>query len=470
MFSRAAPALSCLLALPALISGVQAGWNPGAKNNLMVYWGQNAGGGGQPQDLKKLCDDSSVSVIAISFLADFKPFKLNLASNEAGCTKTSDGLIKCPTIEKDIKYCQGKQKTILLSLAGGSYEGKGWTNAEDAKKDAAKVFDLFGPVGKVPEAQRPFGSVAMDGFDFDFEKPTANLLPFAQQLRKLADGAKLILGAAPQCVFPDAALDPVFSGGVKFDLVAIQFYNNPGCGLVAFKGQGGTKEAGSTYNFEKWATWAKTKGQNTHLLVGAPATEPVGGGAVSPEKMKPIIDYSATFPEFAGVMVWEATAAINSGFLKGIAPSLAAAGGGAGGSKPPAPGGGKTPAPGGGKPKKPETAPVDPTAPVAPVVPATAVTPGASGSSGAAGPSPSGTFDPSLAPPNLSLPESQKPIGGAATGQLPATRHRRRSIRQPSRLVRHRRRAQKATSSARRRSQRSTAPIRRRRVAKRFAA
>ncbi|KAL8377234.1 hypothetical protein RB595_008082 [Gaeumannomyces hyphopodioides] len=461
MLCRAAPALSYLLALPALISGVQAGWNPGAKNNLMVYWGQNAGGGGQPQDLKKLCDDPSVSVIAISFLADFKPLKLNLASNEAGCTKTSDGLIKCPTIEKDIKYCQGKQKTILLSLAGGSYEGKGWASAEDAKKDAAKVFDLFGPVGKVPEAQRPFGSVVMNGFDFDFEKLTTNLLPFAQQLRKLADGAKLILGAAPQCVFPDAALDPVFSGGVKFDLVAIQFYNNPGCGLVAFKGQGGTKEASSTYNFEKWATWAKTKGQGTHLLVGAPATEPVGGGSVSPEKMKPIIEYSATFPEFAGVMVWEATAAIDSGFLKGIAPSLAAAGGGAGGSKTPASGSGKTPASGGSTPKK-------------------SATLAASGSAGAVGPSPSGTFDPSLTPPGLSLPESQKPLGGAAAAPgaaaskppvtTPAARHRRRSLRQPSRLVRHRRRAQRAASSARRRSQRSTAPIRRRRVAKRFAA
>ncbi|KAL8289516.1 hypothetical protein RB597_001225 [Gaeumannomyces tritici] len=462
MLCRASPALSCLLALPALISGVQAGWNPGAKNNLMVYWGQNSNGGGQPQDLKMLCDDPAVSVIAVSFLTDFNPLKLNLASNEAGCTKMSGGMIKCPSIEKDIKYCQGKQKTMLLSLAGGEYKGNGWGSAEEAKKTATNVFDLFGPAGKVPEAQRPFGSVVMDGFDFDFEHETKGLLPFAQQLRKLADGAKLILGAAPQCPFPDATLGPVFSGGVKFDLVAIQFYNNPGCGLVAFKGQGGKKDAGSTYNFEQWAKWAKTEGQQTHLLVGAPAIEKVGGGAVSPAQMKPIIEYSATFPEFAGVMVWEATEAIKSGFIKGVAPSLAAAGGGAGGSQTPAPGGGKTPAAAGSKPKKPANAPA--TAPAAPATPAAPVAPGAAG-----------TFDPTLAPPGLALPESQKPIGGATpstpgAAAKPAARHRRRSLRQPSRLVRHRRRAQRAASSARRRSQRSMASARRGRVAKRFAA
>lgn len=437
MLCRAAPALSWLLALPVLISGVQAGWNPAGKNNLVVYWGQNAGGQAKPQDLKKLCDDPAVSVVAVSFLTDFKPFKLNLASNEAGCQKLPDGLIKCPQIEKDITYCQQtKKKTILLSLAGAEYKGDnlGWGSADEARKTADKVFDLFGPVGKVPEAQRPFGKAVMDGFDFDFEFPTNNLLAFAQHLRKLADGAKLILGAAPQCPFPDKNLGPVLSGGVKFDLVAVQFYNNPACGIAAFKGQGGTKEASSTYNFEQWATWAKTKGQNTRLLVGAPASAQVGGGYVSPDKMKDIIQYSAKFPEFAGVMVWEATAGLDTGFLKAVGSSLAAVGGGAGGGKKPAPGGGKKPAPGGGakkpapggsKPKKPETVPGAPAGLAAPA------TPGVPGAPGATGASPSGTFDPSLAPPGLALPESQKPIGGGApTGKSPAakppTRHRRR--------------------------------------------
>ncbi|KLU85530.1 hypothetical protein MAPG_04553 [Magnaporthiopsis poae ATCC 64411] len=418
MFCLAAPALSWLLALPVLISGVQAGWNPTGKNNLVVYWGQNAGGSAKPQDLKKLCDDPAVSVVAVSFLTDFKPLKLNLASNEAGCQKMADGLLKCPQIEKDITYCQQTKKTtILLSLAGGEYKGDhiGWGSADEAKKTADKVFDLFGPVGKVPEAQRPFGKAVMNGFDFDFEFPTNNLLAFAQQLRKRADAAKLILGAAPQCPFPDKNLGPVFDGGVKFEMVAIQFYNNPSCGITSFKGQGGGKE---TYNFEQWATWAKTKGQNARLVVGAPASAQVGGGYVGPDKMKPIIEYSAKFPEFAGVMVWEATAGLDNGFLKAVGSSLAAVGGGAGG--------GKKPAPGGNKPKKPAA-------------------------------SPAGTFNPGLAPPGLALPESQKPIGGAAAAPAPVVKspapHRRRS-----------------SSSARPRSRSPASPINRRRVAKSFAA
>lgn len=65
----------------------------------------------------------------------------------------------------DIKTCQKKGKTVLMSLGGaaGSY---GFANNADAEAFADTLWNIYG-AGK--SSTRPFGDAVLDGFDLDIE-------------------------------------------------------------------------------------------------------------------------------------------------------------------------------------------------------------------------------------------------------------------------------------------------------------
>lgn len=224
----------------------------------------------------------------------------------------------------DIKTCQTKfKKTIVLSLGGATYSQGGWPSTRDAEKAAQSVWDMFGPVPSGSKVDRPFGSAVVDGFDFDFESTTNNLPAFGAKLRSLMDGAggkKFYLTAAPQCVFPDAAVGSALDA-VAFDFVMIQFYNN-WCGVSKFKPGSATQDA---FNFDVWDKWAKgSKNPNVKLLLGIPANEGAGGGYTNGEKLKAVIAYSKKFTSFGGVMMWDMSQLYaNEGFLGEVVSDLA---------------------------------------------------------------------------------------------------------------------------------------------------
>ena len=188
------------------------------------------------------------------------------------------------------------------------------------------MWDLFGD--NTGAANRPFGSAIVDGFDFDFEATTNNLAPFAQQLRSKIDasGRKMYLSAAPQCVYPDAAMNDVLNGAVALDFIMIQFYNN-WCGVVNFQ----PNAAENPYNFNVWDTWAKqtSKNKNVKVLMGVPATASAGGGYVPASALEPIINYNKQFSSFGGAMIWDMSQLYqNNGFLDTVYASLSRDGGG----------------------------------------------------------------------------------------------------------------------------------------------
>lgn len=225
---------------------------------------------------------------------------------------------------KDIKTCQTKfKKTIVLSLGGATYSQGGWSSTQDAEKAAQSVWDMFGPVPSGSKVDRPFGSAVVDGFDFDFESTTNNLPAFGAKLRSLMDGAggkKFYLTAAPQCVFPDAAVGSALKA-VAFDFVMIQFYNN-WCGVSNFKPGSDTQDA---FNFDVWDKWTKgSKNPNVKLLLGIPANKGAGGGYTNGEKLKAVIAYSKKFTSFGGVMMWDMSQLYaNEGFLGEVVSDLA---------------------------------------------------------------------------------------------------------------------------------------------------
>ncbi|KAI0203449.1 putative class III chitinase [Astrocystis sublimbata] len=313
----------------ALAPSALAGFKASGTDNISVYWGQNSANGANTQGrLKEYCDDNGINIINVSFLTSIKKLGVNFASAGDKCDKI-DGtdLLSCPEIEYDIKYCQGKGKSILLSIGGATYYEGGFDGSSAAESSAQAVWDLFG--SNTDAKNRPFGSAVVDGFDFDFESSTQNFVPFANKLRSLMDGDSskdYFLSAAPQCVYPDAAMNDMLNGKVSFDWINIQFYNNF-CGVVNFANP-------NAWNFNVWDDWAKqtSKNPNVKVLIGVPANTGAGGGYVDAKTLGSIVqDTKEKYPSFGGIMMWDMSQLFaNNGFLDGVRSAL----GGGGGASP----------------------------------------------------------------------------------------------------------------------------------------
>lgn len=224
--------------------------------------------------------------------------------------------------------CQGLGKTIILSLGGATYTQAGWGSVGDAEAAAQSVWDMFGP-NTASGADRPFGDSIVDGMDFDFETTTSNIAAFGSKLRSLMDGATsggakyFYLAAAPQCVYPDAAVGPALDGSVFFDFIMIQFYNNF-CGLSNFVEGAETQNA---FNFDVWDNWAKTVSLNpdVKVLLGIPANTGAGGGYTNGSKLAAAITWSKKYTSFGGVMAWDMSQLYaNAGFLDEIVADIGA--------------------------------------------------------------------------------------------------------------------------------------------------
>lgn len=266
----------------------------------------------------------------------------NLANSQNDCTLfNGTSLPDCPDVGEDIRQCQDKHgKKVLLSIGGATYTEGGFESVDAANSAARLVWDTFGPVqgsvsgagnstnanlsSRQAQTLRPFGDASIDGFDFDFETSTQNLVPFARTLRSLMDedtSKSYYLTAAPQCPYPDLADESLLRSDVHLDAVFVQFYNNY-CGLPSFQPNATTQ---STFNFHTWDSWAASKkGNSTSVFLGVPASSTAAGsGYLSAADLGPVVEYCQKFRHFGGVMMWDASQAIgNSGFLPSVKDML----------------------------------------------------------------------------------------------------------------------------------------------------
>lgn len=281
------------------------------KENVVVYWGQ----GPNDQRLSAYCSSPSYDIIIVSFLNEFPNCYNGLPCfNLAGhpwasyyTCDTSTPVYMCPRLGDDIKACQAAGKTILLSL-GGAIGNYGFASASSATAFATTFWNMFmGGSGTQP---RPFGTAVIDGLDLDIENNN-NLYyaTFVNSLRALmaTDTTRTyIIGAAPQCVYPDASLGPGAGTALTdaaFDFVAVQFYNNPGCQVLS-----------SGFNFGTWHTWAKgSKNPNCRIMVGVPASPSSAGTGFVTESSLEVslasLHANTAYTNFGGLMMWEVSAA-----------------------------------------------------------------------------------------------------------------------------------------------------------------
>ncbi|KAF2142758.1 glycoside hydrolase family 18 protein [Aplosporella prunicola CBS 121167] len=323
---------SAMLALGAF-RGAYAGFDPNAKTNVVVYWGQNSHGQGSgPEAQQRLgyyCKNyPEIDVIPLAFVTVISDQnglpQMNFANQ--GCNVfPGTNTMNCPDIANDIHVCQNTyNKTILLSLGGATYTQGGFSSPSAAQLAARMLWQTFGPLSSpYTTSLRPFSTAAIDGFDLDFESATSNMKPFADELRRLMDtqpdGKRRFLTAAPQCPYPDYADKDFLDGGSRVDAVFVQFYNNY-CGVNSFVP--GAAEQWN-FNMHTWDDWARRIAgarPNAKVLVGVPASSTAAGsGYLSPDRLRPVLEFSARFPSFAGVMLWDASQmAANAPFVQSV--------------------------------------------------------------------------------------------------------------------------------------------------------
>lgn len=208
-------------------------------------------------------------------------------------------------------------------MGGASYSEGGFSDPDSGIASAQLVWAMFGPEQANSSLLRPFGSAEVDGFDFDFESATSNMVPFGVELRRLVDeatsagGKPYYITAAPQCPYPDEANQEALEGGVFFDFIMVQFYNNY-CGVQSFNP--GSVEQNS-FNMRIWDEWAANKSLNpkAKVLVGIPASDGGGAGYTEGEVLTGAIEYSKTYVSFGGVMMWDMSQLYaNEGYLEEV--------------------------------------------------------------------------------------------------------------------------------------------------------
>lgn len=280
-------------------------------SNVVVYWGQNSAGGKTTQKpLADYCNDDSADIILISFLHIFYGTSgLPEVNFSYACENTyfpNTGLLQCPTIGEDIKTCQGKGKTILLSLGGaaGSY---GFSSTDEGTEFADTLWNLF--LGGSSDT-RPFGDAVIDGFDLDIEGGSnVGYVEFVNRLRELfaTDSSKqYYIAAAPQCVIPDRYLDTVIKNS-QLDFLFVQFYNNY-CGMQTWQ----PNNANPSFNYAEWDALVKASpNPNTKIFLGVPASESAAGsGYTSISTVLSAANYlQANYGSFGGIMMWDASQA-----------------------------------------------------------------------------------------------------------------------------------------------------------------
>ncbi|KAF7364510.1 Carbohydrate-binding module family 5 protein [Mycena venus] len=280
------------------------GFDQNRSDNIAIYWGQNSYGAsfpnasGSQQNLGIYCQDSNINTIPIAFVDVFfgtggVPV-INLADSCQNATFPGTSLLNCGGLSGAISTCQENGIIVTISLGGGS-STVGFSSDSEAESFAETIWNTF--LGGQSDT-RPFGSAILDGVDLDIENGSpVGYTAFVNRIRVLSRDSvkKYYISAAPQCFFPDAYLGDTLNA-VGFDMLYVQFYNNPECGLEHFNDP-------SIWNFDIWDSWAKqSPNPNIKIYIGAPASEYAAGtGYVSAPILGDIAAQTQhTFPSFGG--------------------------------------------------------------------------------------------------------------------------------------------------------------------------
>ncbi|KAK8048705.1 hypothetical protein PG994_010435 [Apiospora phragmitis] len=283
-----------------------------------TYFGQANNYAGDVDTLGQYCKSASIDYITLAFVNNSRsmvwaspeptsvPTVLPPSTPPGASKKPSKLLTGCNFIKDDIKLCQNLGKKVYLSIGGEMNAASNYaiSSVKAGEDFAQQMFDIFGPYNKNYKGPRPFGELAMDGFDFDIEVKFPNQDPYVAMVDKLRclirdNKAGIILSASPQCPMDTAhfQMDSILAKA-QFDKLFIQFYNNPACAATN----------PLNFNFNKWIQYISNKpSKNAELYIGLPgSTKAASSGYLNPTEVKDLIcDYKHS-KNFGGVSLFDA--------------------------------------------------------------------------------------------------------------------------------------------------------------------
>ncbi|KAL7926617.1 glycoside hydrolase superfamily [Trichoderma austrokoningii] len=290
------------LGLAGLAGAAPTKRNSGAQN--VVYWGATPGS----SPLSDYCKpNAGIDVLVLSFLNAWGVGG-NIPSGSFGgdaCPINADGTFgpSCSTMASQIKTCQSAGIKVMVSLGGasGAYSLMSQSQAETIGQ---YLWDAYGKSGSAT-VKRPFGDVAIDGWDFDLESNVGSqyyqyLISTLRSNFAKDTSKKYYISGAPQCPLPEANMGDIMQNSV-FDYLFVQFYNNPKrCSVNA--------PDSLPINWGEWTKYvSSTKSSSAKLFVGAPAAPGgAGSGYVPPSTLATVVNGLKSDPYFGGVMLWDA--------------------------------------------------------------------------------------------------------------------------------------------------------------------
>ena len=180
---------------------------------------------------------------------------------QPGRSESALALLSCPSIGKDIAYCQRvKGKKIFLNVASSLGEAT-FKTPKEAQRAAWLYWQLFLGGSELLDV-RPFGpAVQLDGLNIIPRDAPDHYDVFAQSLRSLMDGPPVplrsfFLAITPKCSFPDAYVGTMLHGKKHlFDLIIVEFTASTDCSFA--------KQNHFWAALKKWNDWVLEAGEKS---------------------------------------------------------------------------------------------------------------------------------------------------------------------------------------------------------------
>jgi chitinase len=286
-----------------------------ASGQNVVYWGQNGGGTIENNDLAAYCtSNSGIDIIVLAFLYEYGNGN-DIPSGTIGQScfiSTSGEGQDCDAVASSIATCQSAGIKVILSLGGasGSYSLQSQSEAETIGQ---YVWESYGNSGNT-SVQRPFGSVFVNGFDFDIEvNDGSQYYPYMiSTLRSnfASDPSNsYYITGAPQCPIPEPNMG-IIIGNATFDYLWVQFYNNNNYTHPCSLGFNGN----APLNYDQWVSFiSDTPSADAKIFFGVPAAPLAANGApsgetyyITPDQLATLVGEYKSNSAFGGVMMWSA--------------------------------------------------------------------------------------------------------------------------------------------------------------------
>ncbi|KAG8090338.1 hypothetical protein GUJ93_ZPchr0011g28219 [Zizania palustris] len=263
-------AMACFLLLSGQSTAVRTG-------QVAVFWGRHK----DEVSLKDACDAGLYTSVIISFYSVFGHgrYWVDLSGHPLH------------GVGSDIKHCQSKGISVLLSI-GGQGDQYSLPSSRSAADVAYNLYNSFLD-GRRKGVFRPFGDAVVDGIDFFIDQGSPD--HYDELARKLFSyyQYEVLLTATTRCTYPDRLLEKALATGL-FSHIHVRMF-------------GGDELNCTATPRESWEKWAATYTGSLVYLTVVASPEQDEYAYMSPRTLNnTVLRFIEEKPNYGGLIIWDA--------------------------------------------------------------------------------------------------------------------------------------------------------------------